>query len=151
MAVFSFFSGPANGIAWALVIMLLSFALGLLSDVNERFLIRSVGIFLYFYSYTLTGLLMRRKFLTWIRPQHTWLIVILILAAAHLAPLLVMVLLGVKPWPDVIYGNVFQTLASRKDDLWAHLLTASICATAISFLSLPWFIKQLYRFTPDEH
>ncbi len=157
--VFCFFSGPANGIAWTFVMMLLTFALGLTLTFSlglmrksaETFLIMSAGIFLYSYSYALTGLLIRRKCLTWMQPQNTWLIVILILAVAHLAPLLIMVLIGVKPWPDVIYGNLFQTLDMPSGDLWTHLLTASICAAVITFLNLPWFVKQLYRFTPNEH
>jgi len=151
IALFCFFSGPANGIAWTLTMMLLTFAAGLLSRVNERLMIDCTAIFLYSYSYILLGLMIRRKFLKWMPPKNTWMIIAILLATAHLAPLFVLVIIGVKPVPDVMYGNMIQIMGAGKEDAGSHFVMALAGAGVITILNLPWYFRQVKRFRPDKN
>ncbi len=147
--VFIFSDGAANGIAFALVLMLFTFALAGFSGVNEVFLLKSVAVFLYFYDYALTGLLLRRKCFTKMRPQNTIMVVITIIILFNLAPVLTIVLLDVKSDFDVaLFGNFLQFTFSRDGHVYQHLIMALIWACVISAFNFSWFIGKWRAFAP---
>ncbi len=154
--VFGFYSGSANGIAWTVVMMLATIGWTLVrlthfpgsrpSDMD--FLVTAASIFLYFYGYALFGMFIRRKFISWKPHRFTFIVVIILVAAAHLAPLLVITLSGMKPRLDTIYGNFLSVTNSDIVDAARHLAAASIAALIATVLNLPWFFKQIRAFTP---
>lgn len=155
--VFGFFSGPVNGIVWTIVIMSATIMGGLLMSPDkggmrisaDESLLVGASVFLYSYSYALISLFIRRKGLTWINPQNTWVVVLSVLALGHLGPIFVILMMGVTPWPNVLYGNLLQIIADPDyNDALDHLPAALIGAGVTTFLNLPWFLKQIVRFAP---
>ncbi len=151
--VFCFYSGSANGITWTVVMMLATIAWAFLrstpfSSSDIDLLVFIASIYLYFYGYALFGMFIRRKFFAWKPHRITFMVVIILVAAAHLAPLLIITLSGVEPRLDNIYGNFLSVINADSVDAGKHLLAALVLALAASVLNFPWLIKQIRSFAP---
>ncbi|MDM8548503.1 hypothetical protein QUF72_00635 [Desulfobacterales bacterium HSG2] len=134
---FFFFSGAANGIAWATVMTAItSCAAPFLDHFTEIDFRITAGIFLYHYCHTLFGLFIRRKFLQkWVRPKFTWVVVLMLHTLSLVVPLFVAVFTsGFRYLPRMESGDIFGFVG--------------IYAAVVILLNLPWFVKQVRGFVP---
>ncbi|MCP4348525.1 MAG: hypothetical protein GY795_23835 [Desulfobacterales bacterium] len=155
-AAFFFYSGTANGIACSLVMTGLTFCAFFFghSFVHPLFngydneLYMTTGLFLYNYCFSISGLLIRRKFL-WkvVQPKNTLAIVIALYVASFIIPIIVAILYGygLEETSDMLF---FGFIMFARDKERPELITAVIWAVIVTILSLPWFMQQVRRFAP---
>ncbi len=155
-AAFFFYSGTANGIACSLVMTGLTFCAFFFghSFVHPLFkgydneLYMTTGLFLYNYCFSISGLLIRRKFLRKVvQPKNTVAIVIALYIASFIIPIIVAILYGygLEETSDMLF---FGFIMFARDKERPELITAGIWAAVVTILSLPWFIQQVRRFVP---
>lgn len=152
---FLFYSGAAGGISWATLMVVCTIALvlffphaasGTLMEIEWVMVV----IFLYAFNYSMTALLIRKKFTPKKIPRRaTWVIVIVMIAIGALLPALWKFFFTAQssnPLSFVHYGNIFSI---DKDSFGVgQLLFLGCWAIIICAARVPWFIKQLKSFKP---
>ncbi len=156
-AAFFFYSGAANGVAWALVMTGLTFFAFIFGQVfyhpisgwnASDFLYTSAGFFLYHYCLTVSGLLIRKKLL-WklVQPKNTWIVIIWLYAVSVIIPIIIAIWRGTQKLPPgMLLVGFINYIAAGGDK--PDLTIPGIWAAVVTVLSLPWFIKQAIRFAP---
>lgn len=163
---FLFWSGSANGVAWAaLLIVATLFAslcleasvnaagsrsLGLLHDAWK-----ALGIGAYFFAYAMTALLVQRRFLRRrLRDGYTWVVALLLVVAGSVLPPIAAFLAAndaasrtdfFERW---IFLNPFAPLWNRTSS-WLIVLSLVWAATATVATSR-WLAAQIRAFRPPE-
>jgi hypothetical protein len=157
---FLFFSGAANGVAWASVMVVLT--LGAADACVELFpthrnandLIDSEkwmgGMCLYFFCYAMTGALLRRRLLSRVGTELTWLIGAILLAVGSLAPFLIgyIMFFNDQWWSDDLgawwVGNPFAWSNKAHRVLYASV--GGVWAMLVAVMNLPWFVDRCEGF-----
>jgi len=165
LGAFFFFSGSAGGLAWAgllvgfVLLVLLAGRATMPVSLSDEFVPTQIviGLGLFGYSYSMTALLIRRYLLPrFIRPEHTWSLVLVLLAIGSVLPMLpgYMVFKGAM-W-DVDPGPLKYWLATNPVALfvepetrYAALFLVVPWALAVTVLAAPWIAGQIRRFGPS--
>ena len=159
---FFFFSGAANGLAWASVMVVLTLAAAV-ACVGSLPIYRNAsdltdgvkwmgGMCLYFFCYAMTGALLRRSLLGRVGTEFTWLIGAALLLVGSLAPFLIgyLVFLNDNWWSEDFgawwVGNPFAWGNKGHRVLYASV--AGVWAVVVAAMSLPWFIERVKCFRP---
>ncbi|MGH9935751.1 MAG: hypothetical protein ACREAM_05860 [Blastocatellia bacterium] len=160
---FFFFSGAANGLAWASVMIALTLAVAWawvklfpsLGNVGD--LVNSAkwmgGMCLYFFCYATTGALLRRRLLSKVGTELTWLIGAILLGVGSLAPFLIgyIVFFNDQWWTEDFgawwVGNPFAWGNKRHRVLYAGV--AGVWAVSVAAMNLRWFIERARGFDPS--
>jgi hypothetical protein len=159
---FFFFSGAANGLAWAsvMVVLTLAAAVACVGSLpiyrNASDLINGVkwmgGMCLYFFCYAMTGALLRRFLFSRLGTELTWLIGAALLLVGSLAPFLIgyIVFFNDQWWSEDFgawwVGNPFAWDNKGHRVLYASV--AGVWAVIVAAMSLPWFIERVKNFRP---
>jgi hypothetical protein len=159
-AAFFFFSGAANGVAWASVMIVLTLATAWVwaksfpSHSSLGDLVESAkwmgGVCLYFFCYAMTGAVLRRFFFSGARAELTWLFSAALLILGMCAPIMTGYLLFYdEPWwaesaPAWMVGNPFAW--DNKGHRVLYATVAGVWAALVMVISLPWFIERARRF-----
>ena len=159
---FFFFSGAANGLTWASVMIALTLAVvwvwGKLFPIhgNVGDLFNSAkwmgGMCLYFFCYAMTGALLRRRLFSRVKTEATWLIGVILLAVGSVAPFLIgyIVFFNDQWWKEDFdawwVGNPFAWGNKGHRVLYASV--AGLWAALVAAMSLPWFIERVKSFRP---
>jgi hypothetical protein len=157
---FFFFSGAANGVAWASVMIVLTlagawvWAKSFPLRSGAGFLIEGSkwmgGMCLYFFCYAMTGALLRRRLLSRLGTELTWLIGAVLLVVGSLAPFLTgyIIFFNDQWWSEDFaawwVGNPFAWENKGHRVLYASV--AGVWAVLVAALSLPWFINRVKSF-----
>lgn len=157
---FFFFSGAANGLAWASGMIAVTLAVAWVwvklfprhNDVGS--LVDSAkwlgGMCLYIFCYALTGSLLRRRLLSRIGTELTWLISATLLALGSIVPVLIgyIVFSDDKPWADNFgvwfVGNPFAWGNKGHRVLYASV--GGVWAVLVAAMSLNWFLARARGF-----
>ncbi len=155
---FLWFSGSANGLVWAVVMVALTAAIHLL--FNHRLNVEfeelagpQLGFCAYILSYALLALLLQRGWLSpWVRRSQTWVLaLILITLFSALLPMIGFLLspesvagsMTFGLWlilsPFSVYSDAFDTFAMRFALGWAVVMLV---------LARSWFLAQFRQFVP---
>jgi len=159
---FFFFSGAANGLAWAsvMVVLTLGVAVAWVKSFpyygNERDLVDSVkwmgGMCLYIFCYAMTGALLRRHLFTRVGTELTWLIGAMLLLVGSLAPFLTgyIIFFNDQWWSEDFaawwVGNPFAWENKGHRVLYASV--GGVWAVLVAAMNLPWFIERVRSFMP---
>ena len=159
---FFFFSGAANGLAWASVMVVLTLGVAVAcvelfsTHRNTNDLIDSAkwmgGMCLYFFCYATTGALLRRRLFSRVGTELTWLIGAILLAVGSLAPFLTgyIVFFHDQWWSEDFgawwVGNPFAWGNKGHRVLYASV--GGVWAVHVAAMSLPWFIERVRSFRP---
>jgi hypothetical protein len=157
---FFFFSGAANGLAWASVMIVLTLAVAWVwvksfpHNSNLRDLVDGAkwmgGMCLYFFCYAMTGALLRRFLFSRIGTELTWLISVALLILGIGAPIMTGYILFFNEqwWSENhgawLIGNPFAWDNKGHRVLYASV--AGVWAVLVAAMSLPWFIERLKSF-----
>jgi hypothetical protein len=159
---FFFFSGAANGLAWALAMIVLTLAVAWVwvklfpshSSVGD--LVNSAkwmgGMCLYFFCYALTGALLRRHLFSRIGAELTWLIAAILLGVGSIAPFLFgyIVFFSDQWWSEDLgawwIGNPFAW--ANKDHRVLYASVAGVWAVLVAAMNLHWFLERVQSFEP---
>lgn len=151
--IFPFYSGPAGGVIWTILIAGASFLIAfgvhpsLLGDKDNWHPL--LAVFLYFYSYGLTALLIHRFLLKKLSPAITWLIALSLMFLATILPLIIILFSGTMSLDDYEnwqYGNPFALFdESHRSE---HMGLAATWALLVSLVHIPWFSRQFRKFKP---
>jgi hypothetical protein len=157
---FFFFSGAANGLAWAsvMVVLTLGVAVAWVESFpyygNERDLVDNAkwmgGMCLYFFCYAMTGALLRRHLFSRVGTELTWLIGAILLAVGSLAPFLTGYILFFKDqwWSEDFgawwVGNPFAW--GNKEYRLLYASVGGVWAMLVAAMSLPWFFDRCEEF-----
>jgi hypothetical protein len=159
---FFFFSGAANGLAWASVMITLTLVVAVacielftnhknaddLGDVAKWM----GGMCLYFFCYAMTGALLRRRLLSKVGTEFTWLIGATLLLVGSVAPFLIgyLVFFNDQWWTEDLgawwVGNPFAW--SNKGHRVLYAIVGGVWAVVVAVMSLPWFFKRCEEFKP---
>ena len=159
---FFFFSGAANGLAWASVMTALTLAVAWawvkLFPIHGNMgdLVNSAkwmgGMCLYFFCYAMTGALLRRRLFNKVGAELTWLIGAILLGVGSIAPFLIgyIIFFNDQWWAEDFgawwVGNPFAWGNKGHRVLYAGV--AGVWATLVAAMSLPWFIERVKSFEP---
>jgi hypothetical protein len=169
---FFFFSGAANGLAWACVLFVLTVgaACGIAwlfwalrpSGITEPafsyhpvvVLLEEVkwtsGMFLYLFCYALSAAWLRRRFFARFDGKLTWVLALVLLALGSIVPFMIGFLLffSDQSWSDQtgawLVGNPFAWGVAEHRKLYA--LVGSMWALLVVALNLRWFIARVRAF-----
>ncbi len=162
-AAFFFFSGAANGLAWASLMILLTLAavwvwVDLFPATDASSLIDIAkfmgGMCLYFFCYALTGALLRRHLFKRVGTEVTWLIAAILLVVGSFAPFLIgyLVFFNDQWWKEEFnawwVGNPFAFSNSSHRVLYSGV--AGVWASLVLALNLHWFIERARGFHPSK-
>lgn len=171
---FLFFSGPVGGMLWAassIVATIVAFyifasihdpaALAYSFDIpiEQVSVLASAALFLI--AYSLTGVYIRRRFLSRFVPEdYTWVIALIALAIGSVVPSLIGVI-----W-STAYLDVYSSPYTREPTSWfitnpfalssyrelavSSVILSSLYAALMYFLNLPWLRAQAALFKPME-
>jgi hypothetical protein len=159
---FFFFSGAANGLAWASLMIALTLAAAV-ACVGPFLVYRNAGdlidgakwmggMCLYFFCYAMTGALLRRHLFTRVGTELTWLIGAMLLIVGSLAPFLIGYIIVFKDqwWSEDLgawwVGNPFAW--GNKGHRVLYTSVGGVWAVLVAAVSLPWFIERLRSFRP---
>ncbi|MFW5870995.1 MAG: hypothetical protein ACOC6C_00055 [Verrucomicrobiota bacterium] len=161
---FLFYNGPAAGILWVAVITAISiltaniigsayFPGSHMQEYMEKMGQVSAGVFLYFWAYALTALLLWRLFLKrWLKHSAIWVVALLLMAAVGIVPVLIALAVeenfgDFNNPPFWFYaGNI---IGLAQDELRPNLFViASIWAGSVTLLNAGWFWRQIRLFRP---
>jgi hypothetical protein len=159
---FFFFSGAANGLAWASAMVVLTLAVAWVwvksfpYYANTVDLVNGVkwmgGMCLYFFCYAMTGALLRRSLFSGVGTELTWLFCAALLLVGSLAPFLLgyIVFFNDQWWSEDFgawwVGNPFAWGNEGHRVLYASV--AGVWAVIVAAMSLPWFIERVKSFRP---
>lgn len=157
---FFFFSGAANGLAWAsvMIVLTLGVATAWVKSFpyygNESDLVDSVkwmgGMCLYIFCYAMTGALARRHLFTGVGTELTWLIGAMLLLVGSLAPFLTgyIIFFNDQWWSEDFgawwVGNPFAW--GNKGHRVLYTSVGGVWAVLVAAMSLSWFIERVRRF-----
>jgi hypothetical protein len=157
---FFFFSGAANGVAWASVMIVLTLAgawvwvksFPLQHNVGE--LVDSAkwmgGMCLYFFCYAMTGAMLRRFLFSRVATELTWLIGFSLLLVGSVTPFLIgyVAFFNDQWWSEDLgawwIGNPF--VWNYKGHRMLYASVAGVWAALVAAISLPWFIERVKNF-----
>jgi hypothetical protein len=161
--VFPFYSGAASGLLWActgICLTLLAAWLWLRSfpgysnSDDLRGSLKWMGAMcLHFFCYAMSAALLRRRVLSRVTADLTWLIGVILMACGIVVPFMIGYLLysGNHWWEQGVYnwlvGNPFAW--SDRSGQYTYLGVAAVWAGMIALLNLPWFIKCVREFRPS--
>ncbi|HEU0177764.1 MAG TPA: hypothetical protein VFV58_26175 [Blastocatellia bacterium] len=157
---FFFFSGAANGVAWASVMIVLTLAAAWVwvksfpRHGNASDLVDSAkwmgGMCLYFFCYAMTGALLRRLLFSRVGSELIWLIGVSLLLVGSVTPFMIgyIIFFNDQWWSEDLgawwvgspfaWGNKgHRVLYASVGGLWAVLVVA---------MSLPWIIERVKMF-----
>jgi hypothetical protein len=157
---FFFFSGAANGLVWASVMVVLT--LGAADACVELFPTRGNandlidsekwmgGMCLYFFCYAMTGALLRRRLFSRVGTELTWLIGATLLLVGSVAPFLIGYIMFFNDhwWTEDFgawwVGNPFAWANKGHRVLYASV--GGVWAMLVAGMNLPWFIDRCEGF-----
>ncbi len=158
LAAFFLFSGSANGLAWAVVMIVLTFAVGVALNHRLGGPLRSLpqqllGLAAYVLAYALVAVLVQRHLIgRWLRREQTWVLTLVLIAAASLVPPIAAFLLA----PDALgrsldFGfwlimNPFSPFRPQLEDFAVGFALVLAALTAV--FANRWFIDQVQAFRP---
>ena len=164
LLVFPFYSGSANGVVWAsLMITLTLLAVWarltffspspLTSSEPNEFMAVVAGLGLYAFSYALAAAFIRRTLLAnRVVSSYTWIIcLILLVITSTIIPLLLFFVSGDwdAEWFMVSPFGLFAGLIDSNDSvLFGSVTIAWISSIVIGILNLPWLLDQITNFRP---
>lgn len=159
---FMFYSGASGGVAWTVITVGATVAVawwwgvnfssfGSHGDLNEC-LDTCTPMMLYFFAYSMTAMLIRRRLLsTWITPNNTYALALILMAIGTVAPLAI-------GW--IVSGQSFYRMPAEyyltmpfvmfvndhvRETAWWF---AGVWAGGIAVMSLPWFFARTRQFQP---
>jgi hypothetical protein len=157
---FFFFSGAANGLAWASVMITLTLGVAWISvkldpshgatDALVDSAIWMGGMCLYFFCYAMTGALLRRHLFGRVGTEMTWLIGAILLAVGSLAPFMLgyLVFFDDHSWREDLnawwVGNPFAF--GIKSHRVLYSVVAGVWAMLVVAFNLHWFIERARGF-----
>jgi hypothetical protein len=161
---FFFFSGSANGLAWASVMVVLTLAAawicaklvpsyGLLAALVDSAKWMA-GMCLYFFCYAVTGALLRRHLFSRVGTEFTWLIGAILLFMGSLVPFLIgyLIFFNDRWWTEDLnawwVGNPFAF--GNKSHRVLYSSVAGAWATLAVAMNLYWFIERVRGFNPSK-
>ncbi len=168
MIAMVYYSGALGGLLW--VAMTFGLALGAtvivfdMADRSSAFIrieldeaiVNCTRIVLFAYSYSMTALLLRRFMVGKIlRPDHTWALVLVLIAIGSVLPMLVsMMMWGTsgmwnhkEAW---MLPNLMLLFTDEHQLRSSSLLFYGTWAVLVTLLSGPWLVGQLHNFKPLE-
>jgi len=159
---FFFFSGAANGVAWASMMIVLTLAAAWVwvksfpRQSNTGDLVDSAkwlgGMCLYFFCYAMTGALLRRTLFSRVGTELTWLIGVSLLLVGSVTPFLIgyIIFFNDQWWSEDFgawwVGNPFAWGNKGQRVLYASV--GGLWAVLVAAMSLPWFIERVKSFRP---
>jgi hypothetical protein len=169
---FLLYSGAAGGILFALLMLgLTELAAWWWGDANplargEDYLGGTIEMMavvaLYTFAFTLTAVLVRRLLGRQIRPEFTWVVMLLLLALGCTVPFVFSFLVFYRHWnyethyywlltnPFAAVVEVATSHSRYRDSshAWTFFTFALTWAALAAALNVPWFIRQVERFQP---
>ena len=166
------YSGAAGGVVLACLLFALTIGIAVLTQPmfqpihfgpgTPRWDALSYGIpmvliiGLYAYCYAMTAVLIRQSLARYVSPLFTWVVFVLVFAAACVIPLISMLVLyddwrfnSHYPWLVTIPFVAIEVLdRPTRYDPSLFWISTSAWAIAVTLLNLPWFFKQLRAFRP---
>jgi hypothetical protein len=159
---FFFFSGAANGLAWASVMIALTLGVAVACIELFRNHKNAVdlgevakwmgGMCLYFFCYAVTGALLRRRLFSRVGTELTWLIGVILLLVGSVAPFLIGFIIyfndqwRAEDFGAWMVGNPFVWGYKGHRVLYGSV--GGVWAVVVAVLSLPWFFKRCEEFNP---
>ena len=158
LAAFFLFSGSANGVAFSALMVASTVAVAAAFDARMGGVLahlswQLLGLCCYLFAYSLIGMRLQRRLLhRWIRREQTWVVVLVLIAAASLLPPIVAFLVA----PDTISRSldfglslILNPLAPFQFQLgaFATLFGAGLAVVA-AVLAGGWFTAQVRAFRP---
>ncbi|MDK1032127.1 MAG: hypothetical protein QGD94_08985 [Planctomycetia bacterium] len=157
LPAFLLFVGNAGGIAWALLMMMLTFCAvcvvaGTTDAFADEFFQIAIGICLYIYGYSMTAVLLRSVCFKKMKPGHTWVLIMALHAIGLMLPLFFALVASPHDWfglYEKAYLHVTNPFLLGVSHYREACLTFAACwAGAVGLLGLPWFIKRVSAFQP---
>ena len=156
---FLFFSGSANGVAWALVMIFLTLVGGTVASdfiTPGKFLnpyaggetfVELMGFVAYCYCFALSAMLLQRTLLKNMFDRSVTWVIVLFLAAigGTIGPLIGYVFFQSDGYAWMLLNPTMIADRSHRDMVLAFLVPWTIITT---LLALPWFSRQLAQFKP---
>ena len=153
---FVFFSGAAGGIAWVLIMQILTFAVmfsvsGFLPfstytshNALGDFILYSGSFFCYLLGYSLLAAFIRRVFIAdYMDIRNTWVVALLTCAVFSIVPILAGGIIGMDSESLLIANPLYVTAVRRSDSV----LVFAACLAVISLvINAGWVSRQLREF-----
>ena len=149
---FLFFSGAAGGLAWILVMQILTFVIALVAagspasgptyprGMMSDYMLYSGSFYCYLLGYSLLSAFIRRIFLSeQIDIRNTWVLALLTCAVFSIVPILAGGIIGLDSETLLIANPLYVTAARRTD---AVLIFAAMLAMISLIVNVPWLSRQ---------
>ena len=150
---FVFFSGAAGGLAWVLILQILTFAVILLAsgapafgsrNMMGDFVLYSGSFYCYLLGYSLLAAFIRRVFIAdHIDIRNTWVVALLTCAVLSIVPILAGGVMGMGS-EDLLIANPLYVSAVRRSD--SVLLFAACLAVIGLVINAAWLGRQFKDF-----
>ena len=161
---FLFYSGPAGGLVWVVLLAASTVFITLLAYANmshgyggqtTETLEVFTGVFLYAFAYAMTGILIQRLFLKRRLPASArWVVALLVMAAVSILPVLLALLSNRFSWDSrsldawYYYGNLF--VLGEEETRAAHICFAAVWACVSTLANMRWLRRQVRAFESVE-
>jgi len=149
---FLFFSGAAGGLAWILIMQILTFFIALVAagsptsgyvhtrSMMSDYMLYSGSFYCYLLGYSLLAAFIRRIFLVeQIDIRNTWVVALLTCAVFSIVPILAGGVIGLDSETLLIANPLYVTAVRRSDSV---LLFAAMLAVIGLVINLPWLSRQ---------
>ncbi|KAF1080876.1 MAG: hypothetical protein GQF41_2690 [Candidatus Rifleibacterium amylolyticum] len=149
---FLFFSGAAGGLAWILVMQILTFVIALVAaglqpsgfthgrGMMNDYMLYAGSFYCYMLGYALLASFIRRIFLSeQIDIRNTWVVALLTCAVFSLVPILAGGIIGLDSETLLIANPLYVTAVRRSDSV---LLFAALLAIISLIVNTPWLSRQ---------
>ncbi|MBU1107048.1 MAG: ABC transporter permease [Candidatus Riflebacteria bacterium] len=153
---FVFFSGAAGGLAWVLVMQILTFAIVLFvsgskhftsygsASMSSDFFLYSGAFYCYMLGYSLLAAFIRRVFVAdYMDIRNTWVVALLTCAVFSIVPILAGGVMGMDSDNLLIANPLYAATARRSDSV---LVFAACLAFVSLVINAGWIGKQLREF-----
>ncbi|PKL49934.1 MAG: hypothetical protein CVV42_04550 [Candidatus Riflebacteria bacterium HGW-Riflebacteria-2] len=149
---FLFYSGAAGGLAWILVMQILTFVIALVAaglqtsgygssrGMMSDYMLYAGSFYCYALGYSLLAALIRRLFLSdQIDIRNTWVVALLTCAVFSLLPILAGGIVGLDSEILMIANPLYVTAVRRNDSV---LVFSALLAAISLIVSIPWLSRQ---------
>ncbi len=146
---FPFFSGPMNGLVWAVMLMVASFFMaGIIQpDIWDKNASAWMSLFIYFYAYALSATFIRRTILKRLPCGNTWIIALLMMMLISILPLIGVFFIDGFEFNEIegwCYGNPFALGDDINREM--QILIGSFWALSITIINWRWIFSSTKRF-----
>ncbi len=149
---FLFYSGAAGGLAWILVMQIITFCIALVAagtpaggsgygrSLMSDYLLYSGSFYCYLLGYSLLAAFIRRVFLAeQIDIRNTWVVALLTCAVFSIVPILAGGIVGMDSETLLIANPLYVTALRRNDSV---LFFAALLAIISLIVNIPWLSRQ---------